>query len=172
MHRLSEAKPNAFAYTDSCIGAFVSYLKTTPLWDSLLVIVVPDHGIPYGDVHSTSDVRAARIPMVWVGGAVRRPCEIDCLMSQSDLAATLLAQLGLDTRSFVFSRNVLAPSYSNRQQFAMHAYKNGANIVMPDGIYTYDCIDRSLAPADTSVQAFTEALLQHLYQTTARLSQR
>ena len=172
MHRLSEAKPNAFAYTDSCIGAFVSYLKTTPLWDSLLVIVVPDHGIPYGDVHSTSDVRAARIPMVWVGGAVRRPCEIDCLMSQSDLAATLLAQLGLDTRSFVFSRNVLALNYSSRKQFAMHAYKNGANIVMPDGVYTYDCIDRSLAPADTSVQAFTEALLQHLYQTTARLSQR
>lgn len=172
MHKLVQAKPNAFAYTDSCIGAFISQLKTMPLWDSLLVIIVPDHGITYGDVHSTSDVRAARIPMLWIGGAVRRPCVIDCLMSQSDLAATLLAQLGLDAEPFVFSRNVLAPTCPGRKQFAMHAYKNGANIVTSDGVFTYDCIDRSLAPADTSVQAFTEALLQHLYQTTARLSRR
>lgn len=170
MHRLADAKQNAFAYTDSCIGAFISQLKAMPLWDSLLVIIVPDHGITYGDVHSTSDVRVARIPMVWIGGVVRRPCEIDCLMSQSDLAATLLTQLGLDTEPFVFSRNVLGPTYPERKHFAMHAYKNGANIVTPDGVYTYDCIDRSLAPADTSVQTFTEALLQHLYQTTARLS--
>ena len=47
MHRLDDYRRNAFAYTDSCIGAFVDNLKSSPLWDSLLVIIVPDHGIPF-----------------------------------------------------------------------------------------------------------------------------
>ncbi len=173
MHRLADVKQNAFAYTDSCLGAFVGQLRQLPVWDSLLLIIVPDHGVPFADVPSTSDPRVASIPLLWTGGAVRHPQTVGCIMSQSDIAATLLAQLGLPASEFVFSRNVLSPGYASRRQFALHAYKNGANLFTPDGVSGYDCVDHSpLGPSPAGDSRFTEALLQYLYHITADLPRR
>lgn len=169
MQRLSDYRRNAFAYTDSCIGALVSQLKATPLWDSLLVIIVPDHGIPFEEGMSTSDVAVARIPMLWMGGAVRRHRTVDCLMSQSDLAATLLAQMHLPIENFPFSRNVLGCQYPQRKHFAMHSDKNCLNLILPEGNFFYDCVDSSLQPQNERQHTFIEALLQRLYKTTASL---
>lgn len=167
--RLADAKQNAFAYTDSCIGALVDSIRLTPLWDSLLIVILPDHGVTYGDYHSSSEPSVARIPIIWTGGAIREPREIDILMNQSDLAATMLAQMGIDASPMVFSRNVLSPAYTNR--FAMHAFKNGLNLFAADGtISTYDCIDRTLTPTNAERQRFIEALLQRIYSRSARLA--
>ncbi len=170
MQRLADPKQNAFAYTDSCIGAFVDSLRSLPLWDSLLIIIVPDHGVTFGDHHSSSEPEVARIPIIWVGGAVSKAREIDILMNQSDLAATLMAQMGVKAPQLQFSRNIFSPEYSRHPQFAMHAYKNGLNLFTPDGISTYDCVDRTLSPADSTKQRFVEALLQKIYGTSARLA--
>ena len=169
MHRLDDYKRNAFAYTDSCLGAFIDGLKATPLWDSLLVVILPDHGIPFTEGQPTSDVAVARIPMLWMGGAVRQAKTVDRLCSQSDLAATLLCQLGLSADAFPFSRNVLGTRYMERPQFAMHSDKNCLNLVLPGGSWHYDCISRTLQPADSTNMRFVEALLQRLYKTTAAL---
>ncbi len=171
-HRLADQKQNAFAYTDSCIGAFVDSLRTLPLWDSLLIVIVPDHGVTFGNYSSSSNPEVARIPLIWVGGAIREARDIDILMNQSDMVATLLAQIGVDASSLVFSRNILSPTYASHPPFAMHAYKNGLNLFTPDGISTYDCVDRSLTPADAGKQRFIEALLQKIYGTSARLAVR
>lgn len=171
MHRLDDYRRNAFAYSDSCLGAWVGQLKATPLWDSLLVIVVPDHGIPYAEGMSTSEATVAHIPMLWLGGALaKKGYEVDCLMSQSDLAATLLAQMGLDISPFPFSRNVLGSRYAGRKQFAMHSDKNCLNLITVDGTWFYDCVSRTLQPESVEKQRFIEALLQRLYQTSAALS--
>lgn len=45
--------------------------------------------------------------MLWLGGAIKQPAVVDKLMNQTDMAATLLGQLGIDHREFNFSRNVL-----------------------------------------------------------------
>ena len=169
LHRLDDYKRNAFAYTDSCLGAFIDGLKATPLWDSLLVVIVPDHGIPFVEGQPTSDVAVARIPMLWIGGALRKAKTVDRLCSQSDLAATLLCQLGLSAADFPFSRNVLGTRYMERKQFAMHSDKNCLNLVLPEGSWHYDCISRTLQPADSANARFVEALLQRIYQTTAAL---
>lgn len=169
MHRLDDYRRNAFAYTDSCIGALVDNLKATPLWDSLLVIIVPDHGIPFEEGMSTSDVAVARIPMLWMGGAVRSVKNIDRLMSQSDLAATLLAQMHLPIEPFPFSRNILGKKYLSRRQFAMHSDKNCLNLILPEGSFFYDCVSDNLQPADNTQFLFVKALLQRLYKTTATL---
>ena len=160
---------NAFAYTDSCLGAFVDRLKASPLWDSLLVVILPDHGITYPGVHSTADLRVSHIPMLWVGGALAKHGEYDMLLNQSDLAATLLAQMGVDISDFTFSRNVFSPSFPQRRRFAMHADKNGVTLIQPDGHWVYDCVSRTLQPASEPHLRFVEASLQRLYQTTAAL---
>ena len=170
-HRLADQKQNAFAYTDSCIGAFVDSLRLLPLWDSMLVVILPDHGVTFGDAHSSSEPAVARMPIIWTGGAIRQARTIETLMNQSDMAATLLAQMGIDATSLEFSRNVLGQAYATRPSFAMHAYKNGLNLFTPEGIYTYDCVDRTLTPADTEKERFIEALLQHIYGRSAALAQ-
>ena len=158
MHRLDDPRQNAFAYADSCIGAFVDSLRTLPQWDNLLVIIVPDHGIPSFSGQSTGDPLVAHVPMVWVGGAVRAPRQVDVLMSQNDLAATLLAQMGID---------------ASRRHFALHTFKNGCNLIDSTGITRFDCIDRKATaiqgnPASDH-ETFVKQLLQYIYQRTAAL---
>ena len=169
MQRLQHPRWNSFAYTDSCLGAFVDRLKASPLWDSLLVVILPDHGIIYPGVHSTSDLRVSHIPMLWIGGALAKRGEYDMLLNQSDLAATLLAQMGIDISDFTFSRNVFGPSFPQRRHFAMHADKNGVTLIQPDGHWVYDCVSRSLQPESELQRLFVEASLQRLYKTTAAL---
>ena len=169
MNRLADHKQNSFAYPDSCLGALVAQLKASPLWDSLLVVVIPDHGITFGDFHSTADTAVTHIPMLWLGGALARHGVVDRLMNQSDLAATLMAQMGLPVDDFVFSRNVFSPSYAARQPFAVHTDKNRLTLITPGHVSAYDCVSRSLMFGNESDVPFMEALLQRLYQSTAAL---
>ena len=108
-HRLEDKRLNAFAYTDECLGEFIDSLKTLPVWDNLLVIVIPDHGFLYEQTYDDSEFFHS--PMLWLGGAIREPRCISTLMNQSDIAATLLAQIGLPHDEFPWSRNVMAPDY-------------------------------------------------------------
>ena len=144
-------------------------MKSTPQWDSLLVVIVPDHGIPYDEVRSSADARVAHIPILWVGGALAKATSVDCLMNQTDLAATLLAQMHLDISSFTFSRNVLGTGYGSRRPFALHSDKNHVNLITPDTVYSYDCVSRTLQPESSEKQDFVEAVLQSLYHTSADL---
>ena len=95
---------NAMAFTDACLGRFVERVRQTPVWDDLLVILIADHAYPYPYGIANSDALRHRIPMLWLGGAVRRPAVVETYGSQSDLAATLLAQLGIAHGDFLFSR--------------------------------------------------------------------
>lgn len=101
-------RKNAFAYTDRCLGNFIASLKTMPIWRNSVVIFVPDH---YGCYPENFDDPLSRhhIPLVMIGGAVRRRQAIDAVCSQIDIAAILLDQLGIDRSDFIFSKDVLRP---------------------------------------------------------------
>ena len=139
----------------------------------MLVIIVPDHGVPLEGGQSTSDYRVSHIPMVWTGGAVKGGRVVEEVMMQSDLAATLLAQMGLGFDDFVFSRNVLAPGFGNGYGFAFHAFKNGGNLIDSSGVTRFECADgsaRTVAGNPGSDHGvFIRALLQYVYRTTGRL---
>ena len=171
MRRLADERRNAFAYTDSCLGAMLDRLERMPGWDRLLVVVVADHGVPVDGLSSDKMHLATRIPVLWTGGAVKEPRTVDVLMNQSDVAATLLAQLGLDVKDFTFSRNVLSPLYVDR--FAVNAYKNGLYYIDSTGVTSYDCVSLSELdasyPSDARRSQRTQALLQLLYKTTGDL---
>lgn len=129
--RLTDKVQNAFAYTDAAVGMLIDSLKKSPVWDNLLVIVIPDHGHLYNVKGADSklhrqafdDPEFFHSPMLWLGGAVKEPCEMDVLMNQSDICATLLAQLGLGHGDFPWSRNVLSPDYT--QPFVYSAFPAG-----------------------------------------------
>lgn len=109
-HRLSDEKLNAFAYTDHCVGQLIDNLKQLPQWDNLLVIIIPDHGFLYQQNYQ--DPEFFHSPMLWLGGAVSAPRRMQTLVNQSDLAATLLSQLGIAHTDYRWSRNVLSRNYT------------------------------------------------------------
>jgi phosphoglycerol transferase MdoB-like AlkP superfamily enzyme len=135
-HRLDDKICNSFAYTDSCIGALVDSLKKTPIWDNLLIVLVPDHGFCYPQEGNRQLPHVHRIPIIWVGGAVSHHQVVDDFVSQSDLAATLLAQMDIEHSDFLFSRNVLSSDYKN--PFAFYTFNNGLCYIDSTGISLFD----------------------------------
>lgn len=127
---------NSFAYTDSCIGAFVDSLKQTALWEDLLLVLMPDHGFCYPRTGFKSAPHVHHIPVIWTGGAVKQPVKIDKLMNQTDVAATLLAQMDIDHSDFLFSRNVLSEQY--KDQFAFYTFVDGFCYIDSTGATLYD----------------------------------
>jgi phosphoglycerol transferase MdoB-like AlkP superfamily enzyme len=110
-------------------------LRQSPRWQQTLVILLPDHSIDYGSIDKFSP-RRDLIPMLWVGGAVRQPRDISVICNQTDLAATLLAQLGLPHDDFLWSRDVLSPDYT--YPLAVHNYNNGFSMTDSTGFMLYD----------------------------------
>lgn len=135
-NRFEDIICNSFAYTDSCVGAFVDSLRLMDVWENLLLVIVPDHGFCYPRQGFKNAPHAHHIPVIWTGGAVRQPVKIDKLMNQADLAATLLAQLDMDHSDFLFSRNVLSEQYEN--QFAFYTFVNGFCYIDSTGTTIYD----------------------------------
>lgn len=135
-HRLDESRPNAFAFTDDCLGRFVDRIRQTPVWDNLLIVCLPDHGFYYPEEGHPQDERVHHIPMLWIGGAVKRPVVVDKIMNQSDLAATLLAQLGISHDEFNFSRNVLGEEY--KYPFAYWTFGGGMAFADSTGVTLLD----------------------------------
>ena len=135
-NRLQEKTPNAFAYTDDCLGKFIDKLKRTPVWENLLIVCLPDHGSIYPRGSSDWGGKYSHIPMLWIGGAVKQPIKIDKIMNQTDMAATLLGQMGLDHSMFTFSRNVLGSSYT--YPFAFYCYNNGFSFRDSTGVSAFD----------------------------------
>ena len=149
IHQYDDEITNAFFYLDQCIGDLISRLKKTPQWNDLLLILLPDHSMDYGDCIETVQQRN-KIPMVWVGGAIRNPRRIDITCNQTDLAATLLAQMGLNHDVFKWSRDVLSHSYT--YPFAVHNYNNGFSMVDSTGYMVYD-LDSHHIIADKSTDS-------------------
>ena len=135
-NRLEDKICNAFAYTDSCLGAFVDSLRNTEVWDNLLLVITPDHGFRYPQEGFAFDPHVHHIPVLWLGGAVKKPMVIDRFTAQSDMAATILAQMGIDHKEFRFSRNVLSESYD--YPFSFYTFSNGFCFMDSTGVTLYD----------------------------------
>ena len=153
---------NAMAFTDACLGRFVERVRQTPVWKDLLVILIADHAYPYPYGIANSDALRHRIPMLWLGGAVRRPAVVETYGSQSDLAATLLAQLGIAHGDFLFSRDLFDPA---RPKFGYWCFNNGFGVADAGGTTIFDCTSaRVISPDSTAAQLRDgKAMLQTTY---------
>ena len=145
VRKFEDEKLNAFYYLDACIGEFVEALKKTEVWERTLVVMLPDHGITYNGLDETMPLKN-HIPMIWVGGAVKAPVEINKVCNQTDLAATLLGQLGLKHDDFRFSRDVLSETY--QEPFAINTYDDGYSVYDSTGFVNYDFIGEKIVKSE------------------------
>lgn len=164
--RLEHPYLNSVAFTDSCIGSFVDKIKQTPVWDNLLIVFVSDHGFRYPDTFKEYEPGRYHIPCLWIGGAIKQPAVFDELISQTDLAATLLGQLGVDYQEFIFSRDFFRPDYPKS---IFYSFNNGFAFMDSTGVSIYDNaagVPLLESPAAGSEHRFEKgkAVLQTLYQ--------
>ncbi|MBQ2412828.1 MAG: LTA synthase family protein, partial [Anaerotignum sp.] len=168
-NRFEDIICNSFAYTDSCVGAFVDSLRLMDVWDNLLLVLVPDHGFCYPRQGFKNAPHAHHIPVIWTGGAVKQPVKVDKYMNQADLAATLLAQLDMEHSDFLFSRNVLSEQYTD--DFAFYTFVDGFCFIDSTGTTIYDNtadkVQENRGDATELQQKYREergkAILQTLY---------
>ena len=156
---------NSAAYTDRCLGTLIDILKDSPVWDNLLVIILPDHNMLYRQSYGPEYFKNR---MIWTGGAISAPgTEINTVMNQSDVAATLLAQLGMGIEDFPLSRNIFSPSYTSPGAFC--CYNNG--FVLADSLtaFTYD-LDKMQDSGPEEKETLGKALLQTLYDSLGALT--
>jgi phosphoglycerol transferase MdoB-like AlkP superfamily enzyme len=140
-NRFQDPYLNSVAYSDDCLGLFIERLKQLPQWENLLVVLVPDHAMKYPTNISYDSPERHRIFSLWMGGAIRQPMVIDQISSQTDIAATLLGQLGIDYAAMPYSRNILHPQTG---EYAFYAFPNGFGMVSPQGFVVYDCDSKSV----------------------------
>ena len=165
--RLSDDIDNSFAYTDHSLGEMVARLKESPVWDNLLLVVVADHGCSASSLLPADRPGYARIPIILGGGAITGPERIDTIMSQTDLAATLLAQMDIDHDEYIFSRDVLAATYT--KHFALHVFHNGFMVVDSRGHTIYDTVSGSTVEGDDDERlAIGKAVVQSVYEDLAK----
>ena len=156
---------NAFYYLDQCIGDLITKLKQTPQWENLLIIFLPDHSIDYGPYTESEPLRN-KIPLVWTGGAIRSHQDISTTCNQTDLAATLLAQLRLSHDQFRWSRDVLSKSYT--YPFASHNYNNGFSLTDSTGFMAYDLESQHVITDKSSETARLEKIGKAILQATTK----
>ncbi len=158
-HRLKDEKLNAFAYTDEAIGQFIDRLKHSPVWDNLLIVITADHGFNHKEVASPD---FPFIPFLIMGGAANAPRRIDTFCSQTDIAATILGQMGLPHDDFPFSRDVTADTYT--YPFAFNTFNNGFNLRDSTGLTIYDNVGgKALFGPDSRREHIGKVILQELY---------
>ncbi len=159
-HKLNDEKTNSFAYVDDCFGKFIDKLKASLAWDNLLIVCTGDHGFSY--CAPIARDKYPHIPVLLLGGAVKKPIKIDKIIGQTDIAATLLGQLNLPHEEFIFSRDVLADTYT--YPFSLHTYNNGFLFRDETGFTHYDNIaDRAVEGADERRELLAKVILQTLY---------
>lgn len=161
---------NAFAYLDHCIGNFIRQFKAMDAWENTLLVFIPDHGISHDLSGDMMVVEKNRIPLILSGGVIQESATIDVVCNQSDLAATLLGQLGIAHDDFVMSRDVLSDTYTF--PFAINAWSQLIVLTDQMGSSIYDLntqkISKTLDMPLPHHDDYIKAYMQQAYKLLAK----
>jgi len=157
---------NSLHYTDGAIGNFIKEAKTRKWWKNTLVIIIADHGSRMPGNSDLFDKARFHIPMIWLGGALTtKDTIIENLASQTDLAATLFAQLDINAEEFIFSKNIISTDYV---AYSFYTFNNGFGFQKPGKLLLYNTITNTYSGSDQSPDSTDarqgKAYLQYLYQ--------
>jgi len=136
---------NSCYYTDQSIGDFMMKAKASPWWENTVVIFLADHGHRYPGNKELKDKERYRIPLLMVGGAIEKDTLIHKFGGQTDLANTLLAQLGQPSPAFTYSKDILSPS---SKSFALYFFNDGYGFVSPGQYIIYDNVGKQFLQSE------------------------
>ena len=161
---------NSLAYTDHVLGQFLARARREPWWDSTLVIIVSDHSKKLERTDAAVPYKSApswyHVPMLWTGGALLKTGTVDALASQTDIAPTLLGQLGLPGGArYRFGRDLFAGS---PRAWVHYGFDDGFGLVTENGSLVWEHVpDRVTSSSGRTTAAdlrLGKAMLQVTYQ--------
>lgn len=159
---------NAFSYADYHLGCFIEALKHQPQWENTLVVIVPDHLGCYPEKIDNYKLWRYEIPLIMVGGMITKPQKIDTIGSQIDIAATLLAMLGLKHDDFLYSKDLLD---NKAPHFAFFTFPDAMGYVDSTGYTIFDNTQKAVAASSSgkyekerarNAKAYLQKLYDHL----------
>lgn len=157
---------NSLHYTDQVLYDFIATAKTRSWWHNTLIIITADHGSIMPENSKNWEEKRFHIPVIWLGGALNvNDTTISVLSSQTDIAATLLAQLKISADGFQFSKNILSPSY---KPHAFYTFSSGFGWLRPDGFSVFNTVTNTFDNEKSHVENIEEkrgkAYLQLLFE--------
>lgn len=162
---------NSLAYTDHVVGEFLRRAAREPWWERTLVVIVADHSKKLERTDAALPYKSAaswyHVPMLWTGGALaRKGAVVDAIMSQTDLAPTLLAQLGVPRGDrYRFGRDV----FDGRSRgWAYYGFDGGFGLVTGRGSLVWEQIPKRIGSragvTDEQDLRLGRAMMQVTYQ--------
>ena len=163
-NKLADERLNSIAYADSCLQVFINRYKNTPYWENTLFVLVPDHAMQYPVDLDIFSVERYKIPLVLYGPALtEKGVRIDAIGGQIDIAATLLAQMGMPHSHFTFSKDILNPA---NPHFAFFTVPDSFGMVTDSGEVVFDNVTKKVyknSCPDTLPEVRGKAFLQKLF---------
>jgi len=160
---------NAVKYTDYAVGKLFELARTAPYFANTLFLVVADHDARVFGADLVP-IERFRIPGVIVGPGVPRRHDAR-VMSQIDLAPTLLGLMGIETAHPMIGRDVLqlpadTPGRAIMQYGEANAFRIGDKVAInrphqPAQTFVY--ADGRLQPTDSDTQLERDGLAHLLW---------
>jgi len=167
-------RTGAVKYTDYAIGKFIRDAKTKPWFKDTLFVIVADHCASVAG-KTKLPVEGYRIPLVFYAPELLKPASYPYIVSQIDIAPTLLKILGKSGDEHFFGRNLFGDEAPVERAFisnyqALGYLKNGIlTVLLPKQqveSYRVDAKNYETTPAEVDPQLLTEAIAY--YQTASR----
>lgn len=152
---------NSCYYTDKSLGNFIASYKQSPKWNNTVVIITADHGHRHPGNKELKSKERFKIPLLMVGGAVKKDTVIHTLSGQTDIANTLLGQLDKPSTEFAFSKNILG---NKVVPFASYFFNDGYGFLTPEQYLVYDNIGKQFLKSDGAQESDRD--LSKAYQQT------
>lgn len=160
-------------YTDSCINAYLTEAKKQEWYKNTLFIFVADHGhaLPKNK-YEIFEPERYHIPLLFYGDVIKEEFKgkkFHNVGSQQDLTSTLLAQLNIPAKDFLWSKNLLNPYTKN---FTFFTWDNGLGFINNNQCVTFDNVGKTILynsnPKNISLTnqnlKLGQAYLQTVYQ--------
>jgi len=129
---------NAMHYMDEHLGVYFKNARQKPWFENTLFVIVSDHAHRLPRNREIWVPARYRIPLLLYGEVLKpayRGYRYGHTGSQVDVAATLLAQLGLSSGDYRWSKNLLDP---NSPPFAFYIFVDGYGWHAPAGSFAFE----------------------------------
>ena len=167
-------RTGAVKYTDYAIGKFIRDAKTKPWFKDTLFVIVADHCASVSG-KSKLPVASYHIPLVFYAPALLKPASYPHIVSQIDIAPTLINALGKQGAEYFYGRDIFEQEAPSERAFisnyqALGYMKNGIlTVLLPKQIvesYRVDMKSYETTPAAIDPQLLNEAIAY--YQSASR----
>ena len=164
-------RQGAVKYTDYAIGEFIENAKTKPWFNDTLFVVVADHCASVAG-KTELPVDKYHIPMIFYAPALIKPGKFERLVSQIDIAPTLLDVMGYKGRELFYGQNMFAAKQTKPRAFisnyqSLGYYKDNQLIVLSPKqavqSYQIDPVTYEATPSKVDAKLLNEAIAY--YQT-------